>query len=227
MRFEYTDDRMPVAMTKGGATYYLTYDQVGSLRLIADTTGNVVKEIGYDSFGNIINDSNPSFVIPFGFAGGLHDIDTGLVRFGFRDYDPNTGRWTAKDPILFEGGDTDLYGYCLNDPINRIDTEGYIPIPPGAATDMAGGIAPGPPPVTSIYGPAMFFAVLLIDKVIGLDNIADFIKDTASSMWESYYKEDINRNWANDPYSPYYVPKYKQGEFYWTTPPTVSACPVR
>ena len=124
MRFEYADGRMPVAMTKGGSTYYLTYDQVGSLRVVADASGNVVKRIDYDSFGNIINDNNPSFEVPFGFAGGLHDQDTGLVRFGHRDYDPDTGRWTAKDPILFVGGDTDLYGYCLNNPINLIDPDG-------------------------------------------------------------------------------------------------------
>ena len=41
MRFEYADGRMPVAMTRGGATYYLTYDQVGSLRVVADSAGNV------------------------------------------------------------------------------------------------------------------------------------------------------------------------------------------
>jgi YD repeat-containing protein len=54
MRFLYADGRMPVAMEKGGATYYLTYDQVGSLRAVADASGNVVKRIDYDSFGNII-----------------------------------------------------------------------------------------------------------------------------------------------------------------------------
>lgn len=64
--------------------------------------------------------------MPFGFAGGLHDKNTGLVRFGFRDYDPDVGRWTAKDPILFAGGDTDLYGYVLNDPVNLIDPEGLL-----------------------------------------------------------------------------------------------------
>jgi len=126
MRFEYADNRMPVAMTKNGPKYYLTYDQVGSLRSVADAMGNVVKEIEYDSFGNIINDSNPIFNIPFGFAGGLNDADTGLVRFGYRDYDPDIGRWTAKDPIFFAGGDTDLYGYCLNDPINSVDLEGLL-----------------------------------------------------------------------------------------------------
>ncbi|MCB9610787.1 MAG: hypothetical protein H6716_29655, partial [Polyangiaceae bacterium] len=36
--------------------------------------------------------------VPFGFAGGIHDADTGLVRFGARDYDAVTGRWTSKDP---------------------------------------------------------------------------------------------------------------------------------
>lgn len=92
--------------------------------MVADASGNVVKRIDYDSFGNIINDTNPVFEIPFGFAGGLHDRDTGLVRFGFRDYDPDVGRWTAKDPIFFFGGDTDLYGYCLNDPVNFIDPSG-------------------------------------------------------------------------------------------------------
>ena len=127
-RFEYADGRMPLAMTRGGSTYYLTYDQIGSLRIVADASGNVVKRIDYDSFGNIINDTDPTFEILFGFAGGLHDRDTGLVRFGYRDYDSDIGRWTAKDPILFAGGDTDLYGYVLNDPVNLIDPQGlFVP----------------------------------------------------------------------------------------------------
>jgi RHS repeat-associated protein len=62
--------------------------------------------------------------MPFGFAGGLHDRDTELVRFGYRDYDPEVGRWTAKDSIGFDGGDTDLYGYVLNNPVNLFDPLG-------------------------------------------------------------------------------------------------------
>jgi len=126
---------MPVAVEKGSAVYYLSYDQVGSLRAVADSSGNVVKRIDYDLFGNVITDTNTSFNIPFGFAGGLHDQDTGLVRFGFRDYDPDTGRWTAKDPIGFSGGDIDLYGYCLNDPVNWVDPYGF-----SAAGDVYRGI---------------------------------------------------------------------------------------
>jgi YD repeat-containing protein len=91
-RFEYADDRMPVAMTAGGMRYYLAYDQVGSLLAVADSSGNVVKSIQYDSSGNVLSDTNPGFTVRFGFAGGLHDRDTGLVRFGYRDYDLEVGR---------------------------------------------------------------------------------------------------------------------------------------
>lgn len=145
MRFEYADGRMPVSKTKDGTTYYLTYDQVGSLRIIADAASNVVKKVDYDSFGNIISDTNPLFDIPFGFAGGLHDRDTGLVRFGYRDYDPDVGRWTTKDPIGFFGGDTDLYWYCMNDPVNWVDPEGLWTLFGGggirATLPVAGGEA--------------------------------------------------------------------------------------
>ena len=116
--------RMPVVMTRGGTTYYFAYDQVGSLRAVADFSGNVLKQIEYDSFGNIIDDTDPSFDIPFGFSGGLYDKDTGLAKFGHKDYDSDIGRWTAKDPILFDGGGTDLYVYCLNDPVNGFDPSG-------------------------------------------------------------------------------------------------------
>ncbi|MBI9086620.1 MAG: hypothetical protein JEZ11_23685 [Desulfobacterales bacterium] len=144
LRFEYADGRMPFAMVKAGIRYYLTFDQVGSLRIVADTTGNVVKRIDYDAFGNILSDTNPAFEVSFGFAGGHHDRDTGLVRFGYRDYDPDTGRWTAKDPIFFDGGDADLYGYVLNDPINFIDPEGkWANIVIGAISGAIGGAASG------------------------------------------------------------------------------------
>ncbi len=126
MRFNYADSRMPLSMQKGGQQYYLHYDQVGTLKLVTDSAGNIVKQVDYDSYGNVLNDSDTNFRVPFGFAGGLYDADTQLTRFGYRDYDAFSGRWTAKDPIGFAGGDGNLYGYVLNDPINFIDKEGLI-----------------------------------------------------------------------------------------------------
>ncbi len=68
-------------------------------------------------------DTDPGFQ-PFGFAGGVYDADTKLVRFGARDYDSRSGRWAAKDPIRLRGGDANLYGYVLNDPVNGNDPLG-------------------------------------------------------------------------------------------------------
>ncbi|MEJ2497582.1 MAG: RHS repeat-associated core domain-containing protein, partial [Sulfurovaceae bacterium] len=53
-----------------------------------------------------------------------YDTDTKLTRFGYRDYDAYTGKWTAKDPIDFAGGDINLYGYVLGDPVNFVDPRG-------------------------------------------------------------------------------------------------------
>jgi RHS repeat-associated protein len=114
----------PDYMVSGGVTYRIFSDHLGSPRMVVNTsTGVLAEQITYDEFGNVLGDTNPGFE-PFGFAGGLYDQDTKLVRFGARDYNPSTGRWTAKDPILFNGGDANLYGYVLNDPVNGIDPLG-------------------------------------------------------------------------------------------------------
>lgn len=92
--------------------------------LVIDTqSGVIAQRLDYDAWGKVQTDTNPGFQ-PFGFAGGLYDLDTGLVRFGARDYDPTTGRWTAKDPILFNGGDTNVYAYSKDDPVNLRDPDG-------------------------------------------------------------------------------------------------------
>jgi RHS repeat-associated protein len=127
-RFVYADKaNVPSCMVKDGITYRIVSDHLGSPRLVIDTTtGIIIQRMDFDEFGNVILDTNPSFQ-PFGFAGGLYDADTGLVRFGARDYDPETGRWTTKDPIRFAGGDTNLYNYVFNDPINYVDLTGTDP----------------------------------------------------------------------------------------------------
>jgi RHS repeat-associated protein len=114
----------PEYMIRGGVTYRLITDQLGSVRLVVDiASGAIAQRIDYDTWGRVLTDTSPGFQT-FGFAGGLYDPDTGLTRFGARDYDPASGRWAAKDPILFAGGDTHLYAYCGSDPVNCIDPSG-------------------------------------------------------------------------------------------------------
>ncbi|VAW89405.1 hypothetical protein MNBD_GAMMA17-1201, partial [hydrothermal vent metagenome] len=139
-RFVYgSKDNVPDYMLKDSNTYRIISDHLGSPRLIINIAdGNIVQRMDYDVWGNVVNDSNPGFQ-PFGFAGGIYDQHTQLTRFGARDYNAETGRWTSKDPIRFDGGDSNLYGYVLSDPLNWID-------PYGLFKRTGGGITPIRPP---------------------------------------------------------------------------------
>lgn len=116
------------------ATLRVISDHLGSVRLIVDSFGSLKQRMDYGEFGNAASNANPGFqgFQPFGFAGGLRDERTQTTRFGARDYDPNTGRWLTKDPVGFRGGDTSLFAYVFNDPINLLDPSGLQALPPGS-----------------------------------------------------------------------------------------------
>ena len=115
---------VPDYMVKNGVTYRLILDHLGSPRLVVNVaTGKSSSEWTMTSSGRVLADTNSGFQ-PFGFAGGLYYPDTGLVRFGARDYDAETGRWTAKDPIRFASGYANMYVYVQNNPVNMIDPLG-------------------------------------------------------------------------------------------------------
>ncbi|HOW50480.1 MAG TPA: RHS repeat-associated core domain-containing protein [bacterium] len=117
---------MPEYIVRDGVNYRIVHDHLGSPRLVVNTvTGEIVKQREYDEYGRIIAETG-TFDIPFGFAGGLYDADTKLIRFGARDYDPEAGRWTSKDPIKFDGGATNLFEYLVDDPINWLDPIGLF-----------------------------------------------------------------------------------------------------
>jgi RHS repeat-associated protein len=67
--------------------------------------------------------SASAYLVPFGFAGGLTDRDSGLVHFGSRDYDPHLGIWLRKDSAGLAGG-PNFYAYVGGDPINWYDADG-------------------------------------------------------------------------------------------------------
>ena len=185
-RFVYADKgNVPSYLIKNGITYRILSDHLGSPRLIINTQdGTIAQRIDYDVWGTVITDSQPGFQ-PFGYAGGLYDRDTGLTRFGARDYDPNTGRWTAKDPILFAGGDTNLFAYVNNDPVNWNDPPGLQRYRRGGRSNRSGGDS------ESISGPFIESNVnRLIREIRRYDPQYNY--SVASPLEYEYTREDVN-----------------------------------
>jgi len=165
-RFVYATQRnVPDFMVRnesdGQHVYALVTDERGSVRLVVDTaSGKVRQRIDYDPWGNVLLDTaggESSPFQPFGFAGGLYDRDTRLVHFGAREYDPEVGRWTTKDPTDLGGG-FNLYGYAFNDPITYVDVNGSHPV-------VAIGVAVG----VVLLGGAL---VQSNDDAVGISNYA-------------------------------------------------------
>jgi RHS repeat-associated protein len=129
-----TRSNVPDAMVRGGNAYRIVSDWRGSVRAVVDAkAGTVVETIDYDAWGNAtVNDTTCAAGAvcaafqPFGFAGGMYDRETGLTRFGARDYDATSGRWTQKDRSGFGGG-RNFYAYSWNDPVDYVDITGYEP----------------------------------------------------------------------------------------------------
>ena len=136
----YNGEGLLYAMERNATRYYVATDNLGTPKVITDATGAVVKTVEYDSFGKLISDTNAGFNMPIGFAGGLSDPVTGLVRFGLRDYDTLSGRWSARDPILFDGFQANLYVYVGNNPVGLRDPVGLWCIGVSAYGGVGGGI---------------------------------------------------------------------------------------
>jgi RHS repeat-associated protein len=125
-RFVYAEGvNVPELMVTPTATYRLVKDHLGSVREVIDVATNLATQtLEYDPWGRVLVDTSPGLQ-PFGFAGGQYDADSGLVRFGARDFDAETGRWNRKDPLRFEDG-PNHYAYAGNDPVNRVDPTGLV-----------------------------------------------------------------------------------------------------
>ena len=209
-RFVYAvRSNVPSYMIKAGVTYRIITDHLGSPRLVIDVaTGLVAQRMDYDEFGQVLSDTSPGFQ-PFGFAGWLYDRDTNLVRFGARDYDAETGRWTAKDPILFAGEDTNLYGYVVNNPVSDVDPLGLF----GVGDYFRMGLTGFAENASAVYEAVMDkFADLVDVFVVGPGKAGTFGASTMGTVvgaeaeaikglkCETNYGRNIRDEWKNVPW---------------------------
>ena len=120
----------PLSVEQAGNVYYYHKDGLGSITELTDAAGNVVKTYRYNSFGEIYSQSG-ALVQPFTFTGREYDPESGLYYYRARYYDPAAGVFIGKDPIGFDSGESNLFRYVKNNPVNLIDPFGLYSGPCG------------------------------------------------------------------------------------------------
>jgi RHS repeat-associated protein len=121
--------------------WYLT-DNIGSVRLFVTTAGTILDQLTYDSYGNILTETNSANGDRFKYTARDWDSEIGLQYNRARYYDPKAGRWISLDPLSFSAGDLDLYRYAHNDPTNADDPTGLAgpaALPPGDLLEKIAG----------------------------------------------------------------------------------------
>ena len=98
----------------------------GNCVTFLDNAGNVQAHYVYDAFGGTVSDSGDmADVFRFRFSSKYLDGETGLYYYGFRFYDPVTGRWLSRDPIS-EAGGLMLYAFVNNNALSSWDSLGLL-----------------------------------------------------------------------------------------------------
>jgi RHS repeat-associated protein len=106
-----------------GTAWYLT-DHLGTVRDIVNGSGVLGNTITYDSFGNILSQSNFLFGDRYTYTGREFDAVLGMYYYRARFYDPMLGRFISQDPLSFEAGDPNLYRFVGNSPLTLTDPFG-------------------------------------------------------------------------------------------------------
>jgi RHS repeat-associated protein len=100
--------------------YYPTYDGNGNVSEYVASNGSTAAHFEYDPFGNTVVNTDTSNQFAYRFSTKPLDRTTGLYYYGYRYYDPVTGRWPSRDPIEEEVG-INLYGFVDNTSTNNYD----------------------------------------------------------------------------------------------------------
>ena len=128
-----------VSMERNGQSFFYHIDGLGSIVDLTNSTGAIAQAYVYNSFGQITQQVN-SLVNPYSYTGREFDPESGLYFYRSRYYDSRIGRFINEDPIGIDGGDLNLYGYVLNNPVNAIDPTGeFVQAVIGAGSSVAAG----------------------------------------------------------------------------------------
>jgi len=129
----------PRTHRSGNTVTWYHHDQLGSTRSLSSATGATA---AYDPYGNLT--ASTGKLSPLGFAGEYTDAETGFQYLRARYYDPATGQFLSRDPLVALTGSA--YGYVAGNPLNGADPSGltWIDTTLRVAEVAGGGIAIGP-----------------------------------------------------------------------------------
>ena len=103
---------------------YPLYDGTGHVIALTNSSADLLASYAYGPFGELIHATGPAAQAnPWRYATKYLDEETGLYYFGRRYLDPVTGQWMSRE-LLGEDESLNLYSYCHNDPVNRVDVLG-------------------------------------------------------------------------------------------------------
>jgi RHS repeat-associated protein len=122
----------------GNGVQFAAYDANGNVAaLVSASSGTVTANYEYGPFGELIRATGPMAKLnPIRFSTKYQDDETGLLYYGYRYYNPSTGRWPNRDPLLEltfhvlnrvdldEDTDFNIYELLGNDPLSKIDMLG-------------------------------------------------------------------------------------------------------
>ncbi|WP_353568649.1 RHS repeat-associated core domain-containing protein [Haloferula sargassicola] len=115
-----------LAVKIGSALHYPQYDGNGNVTEYLSSSGAASASFMYDAYGNTIRDTDTPGTFDIRFSTKRQDAESELYYYGYRYYDPVTGRWPSRDPIGERGG-MNLYGFVGNNGVNWVDTLGASP----------------------------------------------------------------------------------------------------
>ncbi|MCA9980861.1 MAG: hypothetical protein KDD89_08510, partial [Anaerolineales bacterium] len=110
----------------GGATLYPLADHQMTARHLLGGDGTVVNQRRFDSFGNLVGESNTAVAYLFGYTGRETDTLADLSYYRARYYDPQVGKFLSEDPIGLLAGDPNLTRYVGNNPTLVGDPSGLL-----------------------------------------------------------------------------------------------------
>jgi len=109
-----------------GQNHWFLTDHLGTTRELVGDDGGLLNRLTYDSFGNLVAETNAGVSTRYQFTGREFDEAIGLHYYRARFYDAGIGRFVSEDPIGFAAGDTQLSGYVFNSPQMYTDPSGEI-----------------------------------------------------------------------------------------------------